>query len=325
MTLIVAGYTGVTLWGRKIYDRIFFVGDTLLSTEGRTDKRDRLIEIFKKVRSIPVKIWTPHFDTDGHFARYLESFSSSCVIAYAGSTLTFSHMLNGIQEHLGQLRYTFIDGQYKIVKHCSDDAIQKNYAETWADDIVFESRNLPALTADLQMEVISHVIRRALKDVSAHRLLDQNSFKSISCQLAVALYCWEARKPVLYHVEVVLTEDFPKYATLKYRQLGEQETAVLGKPLQREVVELMRAVRDAPESPAEKTRIGGQLDPGTDELKAAKTLLRKEILADEAGELNYIGGRIDCWEFSDRGHTKQWYELPAVSDSEEGSIISPDE
>lgn len=325
MTLIVAGYTGVTLWKKKNYDRIFFVGDTLLSAEGRTDARERLIEIFKKVRRIPVKIWTPHFDTDGHFSRYLESFSSSCVIAYAGSTLTFSHMLNGIQEHLGQLRYTFNDGQYKIVKHCSSEAIQKNYAVTWADDIVFESRNLPSLAADFQMEVISHVIRRALKDVSAHRLLDQNSFRSISCQLAVALYCWDARKPVLYHVEVVLTDEFPKYATLKYRRLGEQETVVLGASLQREVEELMREVRKAPESPAKKTEIGAQPDRGTDELKAAKALVRKEILADQEGDRNYVGGMIDCWEFSDRGHTEQWYELPEVLNSEEGLVISPDE
>jgi hypothetical protein len=126
-------------------------------------------------------------------------------------------------------------------------------------------------------------------------------------------------------VEVVLTDEFPKYATLKYRRLGEQETVVLGAPLQREVEELMQVVRKASESPAEKTKIGAQLDRGTDELKAAKALVRKEILADQEGDRNYVGGMIDCWEFSDRGHTEQWYELPEVSNSEEGTVISPDE
>lgn len=141
----------------------------------------------------------------------------------------------------------------------------------------------------------------------------------------MALYCWDARKPVLYHVEVVLTDEFPKYATLKYRRLGEQETVVLGASLQREVEELMQEVRKAPESPVEKTELGAQLDRGTDELKAAKALVRKEILADQEGDRNYVGGMIDCWEFSDRGHTEQWYELPEVLNSEEGLVISPDE
>lgn len=87
----------------------------------------------------------------------------------------------------------------------------------------------------------------------------------------------------------------------------------------------MREVRKAPESPAKKTEIGAQPDRGTDELKAAKALVRKEILADQEGDRNYVGGMIDCWEFSDRGHTEQWYELPEVLNSEEGLVISPDE
>lgn len=310
MTLIVAGYTGVASWNTKLYDRIFFVGDTLLSQDGRFDKRDRLIEIFKKIRSIPVKVWSPSFDLEGSFRRYFESFTSTCVIAFSGSALTFGHMINGIQEHLGQLRYTFVDGQFKIVKHCSDQAIQVNHAEFWDDDIVFDSRNLPALTADFQMEVISHVIRRALKDVSAHRLLDQSTFNAIRCQLAVALYCWEARKPALYQVEVVLTDEFPKYATLKYRRLEENEIVVLGRPLQEEAEQLMKTLREAPEPPARKSKPGAYHDRGTEDLRVAKGLVRKEILADEEGELNYVGGLIDCWEFAYNGSTEQWYERP---------------
>lgn len=318
MTLIVAGYTGSSGWGRKSYDQIFFVGDTLLSNDGRTGKRERLIEIFRKVRSIPVKIWIPQFDTEDYFSRYLESFSSTCVIAYAGSTLTFSHMLNGIEQHLSQLRYGYnvIDRQYEIVKHCSEGALGRDYSTFWAKDINFSSQNLPALTADFQMEVISHVIRRALKDVSAHRLLDQNSFNSIRCQLAIALYCWQTHKPVLYRVDVVLSEEYPRYATLECRRLGEHEVTVLGKPskpLQDEVQQLINESRKEPEPPVQKANPGEIPDRGTSDVRAAKAILRREILADEKQELNYIGGLIDCWEFSYHGHTENWYEKITLS------------
>ncbi|MCO6055594.1 hypothetical protein NG726_02745 [Pseudomonas sp. MOB-449] len=308
MTLIVAGYAGSTLFGRKRYDEIFFVGDTLLSQfNGVTERRDRLIEIYRKIRTVPVTVWTPHFDNEGYFSRYLEGFRSPCVIAFAGSALTFGHMLNGIQEHLGQLRYTFINQTYKIVKHCSNEAIKHNHAQTWAEDIVFEQHNVPKLTAELQMDVVSHVIRRALKDVSEPRLLDQRTFDSIRCELAIAMYCWEQRAPVLYHVEVVLTDEIPRTPTFTFRRLGEEETVVLGKPVHQQVRDLMQAVRYPAAPPAEPKR-GDPKERGRAEMCAAKQLLRAQIKEDLQRQGNYIGGYLDCWEFEQAG-ADQWYEL----------------
>ncbi|MFT9637679.1 hypothetical protein ACMZ49_10240 [Alcaligenes phenolicus] len=306
MTLIVAGYTGNTVFNHKSYNQIFFVGDTLLSGyNSETRQRDRLIEVYKKIRLLPVKVWVPKIDAEGYFRHYLPSFNGSCVIAFAGSALTFGHMLNGIQEHLAQLRYTHAEKTYKIVKHCSKEAMQTNYAQIWAEDLSFHYDNLPKLTADFQMEVISHVIKRALRDISGHRLLDQRSFDSIRCELAISLFCWEKCVPELFHVEVILTEEIPRTASFTYRKLGNEETVVLGKPIQKQVEEALHLVRNSIKSRETRMERGEGL--GGDEMNAIKSLIREHIQEDIKSEANYIGGHVDCWKFQ-HGEAENWYE-----------------
>lgn len=286
MTLIIAGHN------RSMFnDMVFFVGDSLLSAyNGKTHRRDRLIEIYKKIRSIPVVVWTPTFDRNDSFDGYSPAFKSNCVIAFAGSALTFGHMLNGIQEHLGQLRYTFFQQNYKIVKHCSHEAIRYSDTELWDEDIHFSQSHMPNLTADFQMEVISHVIRRALQDVSA-RVFDQASFEALRCELAIALYCWEKNASELFHVEIMLTDEVPKTPTFRVKKLAYTEILVLGKPIKEQAQTIFDEARHK----------------GGEGVQAAiQRLVREHISADIECDENYIGGKLDCWTFQ-RARPKQWY------------------
>jgi hypothetical protein len=307
MTLIVAGYSGQEFVGRACYDDTFIVGDTLLSQYNeRTQKRDRLIDTYKKIRAIPVRVWSPSFDSEGYFTDYHETFKSTCGIAFAGSALTFNHMLNGIQEHLGKLRYTFAHRTYQLVKHCAPTAIRHNSAEIWAEDIVFKGQNLPKLTASFQMEVISHVITRALKDVSGHRLLDRSTFASIQCEMAISLFCWEKRIHELYHVQLDLDmSELPCKAVHSIRKLDHGEIVVLGQT--RLQAEAESAMKEASVEVKAVERVLAPRSRGREPVRGAKEFIRKHILEDIASDSNYIGGYLDCWEFSEYGF-EQWYE-----------------
>lgn len=316
MTLIVAGYSSLNFLGYSHYDGTFMVGDTLLSQyNAETRNRDRLIETYKKIREIPVRVWVPHFDAEGYFNTYREAFTSTCVIAFAGSALTFNHMLNGIQEHLSQLRYTFTDRTYQIVKHCSPKSIRRNHVETWANDIVFECQNLPKLSASFQMEVISHVITRALKDVSAHRLLDQNTFAAIRCEMAVSLFCWEKDRHELYHVQVVLDmNELPCKASHLVRKLNNEEIVVLGQTSLQNEAEI--AVNDASLAVEAAERVITPSNRGHEVVRRAKEFVHKHIQADIANNSNYIGGHLDCWE-TGKFEIEKWHEQVQVESGQD--------
>lgn len=282
MTLIVVGYTGRKFFRKAIYDSTFFVGDTLISRDNPVrGGRDRMIENYQKIRTIPVTVCKPCFDTEGYFRGYQDSMRSKCVIAFAGSSLTFHHMLNGIQEHLRQLRYTFFDQTYKIVKHCSSEAITYNHAQVWDEDIFVADHNLPKLSASFVIEVVSHVIRKALKDVSGHRLLAPGEFDGLKCELAVATHCWETNKPSLFHIEVgVDTSSIPYQPTHYVRRLEEEEICVLG----------LRSEEEEARALLQEVRAQGK-----SERKAIEEFLRDKILEDLVAEQNYIGGFVDSW------------------------------
>ncbi|MGO3891107.1 MAG: hypothetical protein ACTJHW_09035 [Paenalcaligenes sp.] len=302
MTLIIAGYKNNRFWGEDQYDEIFIIGDTLISTlNAATGERDRLIDIYKKIRQTTVSVWSPSI-RDGYFEGYHSvAANSACAIAFAGSTLTFEHILNGIVDHLTQLRYTFSEESYKIVKHCSHEALKQTCTQVFSDGISFRWHDLPKLTADFQMEVISHVMRKALKDVSKHRLKDQQSFEAIRCELAVALYCHENDKPVLFHAEVVLSEEIPRYASFKYRKIEPNEVLVLGMQIQEAAHSAMQEFRH---------RQSQNPDEHDNEMCVAETLVRQYIQKDEADNANQIGGRIDCLKFKGRTFSERWYAKP---------------
>lgn len=206
MTLVIVGHEKkkdgwASAWGNdsapmKVRnDGLFAVSDSVITVNG-TNGETPLLSGLRKIHSVAIKFWKPYF-VGGYFRDYLEVASTSeCFVAFAGSTLTATHALDIISEHLGKLHISykrkpgrFEPGTYVVQRHCEYNDIRDTQEVIRWDEDMFMPPDLATLfTADYVSEVIEHSINVALKSAKRYRLTRQ-ALALMKTDFAAGLHC----------------------------------------------------------------------------------------------------------------------------------------
>ncbi len=247
MTLIIAGYehSKTPDHSRFIKDApphtpemkfsgIFAIADSAITAHkgGKT-----LLNGFGKIHEVEAKLWKPYFLPDGSFKDYFEVYESRrLLIGFAGSTLTAQHIINGITEHLGNLRISFSRKNdigpisYKVIRHCQKNPLASS-AETsyWDDDTFLNSDFEGLLTGEVIADIVEHSINNALRSASKYKL-DMDDFISMHTELICGTWCPHKKRHELYVFRMLSDrdEDGVLFAKTKKELVKENEVAVLG-------------------------------------------------------------------------------------------------
>jgi hypothetical protein len=201
MTLVIAGHNI-----RKDSRRPGFKGSTsglfVTADSTITNGRQTLLSGFKKVYEVPIKVYAPSI-VGGQFRGYhAVRLATNCFIAFAGSTITAQHILNGVTNHLSALRYAcegagqLIPGTYQILMDCQSNSL--NNSGTWWDDDMFLDRELEnLLSGEIVARTVLHVLRISLGSARRHKI-DQAGWESLLTQYVVGTYCEVDRRHKLY-------------------------------------------------------------------------------------------------------------------------------
>ena len=189
---------------KLVTNGLFAVADSLISTPGTHASRP-ILSGLRKIHPIAVQLWKPYI-VNREFRNYSEiHLSTQCFVAFAGSTLTATHVLNTISEHLGMLRITFESDdiathkpRYVVKRDCEYVHIRdtKKHIE-WSDDMYSSSDFENILTAEHIAEVIEHSINVAFNSAKRYRL-DENAFKQMQTEFVAGIQCPATRQYRLF-------------------------------------------------------------------------------------------------------------------------------
>ncbi|EKN3442207.1 hypothetical protein FG445_000844 [Yersinia enterocolitica] len=210
MTLIIATYNK----NREIV----FCGDALI-TGNLGLGNVKLLSSFRKIKNVPVNILKPDFGASGNIIRYDGMLQEHCcMIAFAGSTLVSQHIINNIEGHLKQLRFTYKEGQYKLEMICDNN---KNVMdEFWSDNMFNQSPTeiFEYLTKDFQISVIEHSIYKAIEDfIKEKERYNKNFFDT---QFIVGVSCHKSKTNHIFEIKMDFTDEPPKLI-IKEINIGE--------------------------------------------------------------------------------------------------------
>jgi len=201
MTLVIAGHNI-----RKDSSHPGFKGSAaglfVTADSTITTGRQTLLSGFKKVYEVPIKVYAPSI-VGGQFRGYhAVKLETSCFIAFAGSTLTAQHILNGLTNHLSALRYAhagagqLVPGTYQILMDCQSNSL--NNSGTWWDDDMFLDRDMEnLLSGEIVARTMLHVLRVSLGSAKEHKI-DQAGWETLLTQYVVGTYCEVERCHKLY-------------------------------------------------------------------------------------------------------------------------------
>ena len=203
MTLVIAGHDIKIDNARPGYvgtvQGLFVTADSTI-----TDGRQTLLSGFKKIYQVPIKVYRPSF-TGAHFQDYFSPrLETSCFIAFAGSTITAQHVLNGINNHLSLLRYGHegsgpgIPGTYQILMDCERNSLRDGNNQ-WAEDMFLDTDMEELLTGDVVARVVLHSIQCAHGSAKRHKI-DQRGWDSLLTQYVIGTYCEKEKRNRLFTV-----------------------------------------------------------------------------------------------------------------------------
>jgi hypothetical protein len=204
MTLVVLGHNfekGFS-WGSEdagmVPNGLFAASDSAITSNGAT-----LLGGFRKVYSVPIKIWKPYFlGQDFHSYRDVHH-ESECFIAISGSTLTAQHVLNSISEHLSKLRISYErpesygqPGRYIVIRHCQKNILHEDGTQ-WSEYTFTPNDFIDIENAEAVAVNIEYSINEALKSARKYKL-DENSLIAMYSEFAAGVYCPVTQKHKLY-------------------------------------------------------------------------------------------------------------------------------
>lgn len=216
MTLIIIGHEKAKdgyadAWPKKppktITPRsegLFAVADSIITGAGTNGDKPILSGI-RKVHHMPIKVFKPHF-VCRQFRGYLTSyFESGCLVAFSGSTLTATHAINTISEHLSKLQVTYSSeiitpttSGYLIQRHCEYNELRDAPGlRFWDDDMFIPSDFDGLLTGDYISTVIEHSINVALKSAKKYRLC-QRDIEMMRTDFVAGVYCPKTKQHEIY-------------------------------------------------------------------------------------------------------------------------------
>ncbi len=239
MTLIIAGHKFEKGFSWDESDKsleprgIFVASDSAITTvNGKI-----LLGGFKKVYTIPIRIYLPYF-VDSTFHSYKSVFyESNCFVAIAGSTLTAQHVINLITEHLSNLQISYfppskteMKGEYKVLRHCEENPLKEGAGVNVWDENIFYNENLSNIVeGDVFNDVIEHSINKALVSARKYKL-DEDSLRQMYTEFASGVYCPRSQSHTLFRYTTAnkLNEEGIYEVYARKEEVKPGEIAVLG-------------------------------------------------------------------------------------------------
>ena len=228
MTLVVAGF--------EKDGSIIFCGDSLITTKsnGSTVK---LTSFFRKIIPLEIIVRVPEIDPSGKIINYIESLCQHrCMIAFAGSTLVSQHIINSIQGHLKQIKYTYDSGVYDFSEGCTKGAGYKlimgcennNRAEKthWKEGMFAEPvKNANQLiNKNFLRKVFNHCIQKSMNEFYLN-INDEFNPEWFASDFIVALSCYETKKNHLFTFKMEFNES---EVNLIEKEINNNELAIIG-------------------------------------------------------------------------------------------------
>lgn len=183
---------------------LFAVADSSITTP-KSNGMQTVLGGFRKIYSIPVKVWQPYFNRV-YFNSYLEVYyEAECFVAIAGSTLTAQHVLNLISEHLSKIRISYersgercVPGRYVLIRHCQRNELEINQGIDEWDECMFTPRDyVDLVTAGDIAKIVEYSINEALSSARKYKL-DEASLKSMYSEFAVGIFCPKEKNHQLF-------------------------------------------------------------------------------------------------------------------------------
>lgn len=208
MTLIIAGHEQAADPWQQVWAKSDAVGEKKLAKDGLFAVADSVITIMgsggltpilsghRKIHGVPIKLWKPYFVGE-YFRSYpAPHYATECFMAFAGSTLTASHSLNLVTEHLSQLRISYkrattplTPDSYIVQRHCEYNILEDPKASgLWAEDMFLDSDIEGILTAEYISQVVEHSLNKAVESAKKHRLSEE-SFRNMHTDFLLGVHC----------------------------------------------------------------------------------------------------------------------------------------
>ena len=248
MTLIIVGHEKVKddfsqVWAHKEESKIslrskglFAVSDSVITANG-TQGEKPILSGLRKVHHVPIKLWKPYFVRED-FRDYLEVYiETGCFIAFSGSTLTATHALNTIIEHLAKLQISYklckesySPGEYIVQRHCEYNELRDSpEVVLWGEDMFLPRHFEGLLSYEFIASVIEHSINVALKSAKKYRLGPED-LDLMRTDFAAGIYCPRraSHHIFLYRMKERQNEDGIIEVFTEGEEVSEDQVVVLG-------------------------------------------------------------------------------------------------
>ena len=200
MTLIIAGHEQAADPWQKVWAKSGKATETKLAKDGLFAVADSVITIMgsggltpilsghRKIHGITIKLWKPYFVGE-YFKSYLSPhFETECFMAFAGSTLTASHCLNLVSEHLSQLRIGSKRATNPLTPRAYNILEDPKASGLWSEDMFLDSDFEGILTAEHIAQVVEHSLNKAVESARKHRLCEE-SLRNMHTEFLLGVHC----------------------------------------------------------------------------------------------------------------------------------------
>lgn len=222
MTLIIAGHhleKGIFENTSNHERGLFVVADSNITSGGTV-----LVNGFKKVVEIPIRIKGLNFLGD-YFNGYVGTrYESACFAAFAGSTLVAQHILNSMKNHLSDLYPTHNETGYELAMLCEKNKHLKN--TDYPDHMFLEHHLGNLLTGEYVSVVVGHSIQSVLEQAKKHDGMKKR-FSAFQAEFILGIHCPVLKQYQLYEYRILPHEEHT--AIVEKIVIPKGKVAVIGK------------------------------------------------------------------------------------------------
>ncbi|EOX2600883.1 hypothetical protein ACPENL_003141 [Yersinia enterocolitica] len=216
MTLVVAGFD---------YDgSVVFCADSLI-TGKNNGLSVKLVSSFRKIVPVELVINIPIIDRDGKILRYQQTLSEHrCMVAFAGSTLISRHIMNNIEGHLKQIKYTYNNDDYILIMGCEDNSSVEN--NCWDESMynIGDDNLYDLISKNFLVNLFTHCIKDSIKDFITQSSSEFNEawFRS---DFIIAFSCNAPKRNYLYTFKMNFDDSG---VSLIVNEIDKSELAIIG-------------------------------------------------------------------------------------------------
>ncbi|EGQ7759848.1 hypothetical protein ACOIXN_004381 [Vibrio vulnificus] len=224
MTLIIAGHTLERCFPGEASN--FDTGLFVSADSNITQNNVVLVHGFRKVYEVPVRVKALNFCGEW-FNGYLgTSHEYKSFVAFAGSSLVAQHIMNSIENHLGELYPTIVNGEYTLAMTCEKHKHlpQANYSQ----DMFLDSDIESLVTAEYLSMLVKHSIEAVIAYANGKGQMAR-LFSAYQAEFIFGIRCPNTREHCLYQYEIVEeVEGMYTKAIVKVEAIQKGSVAVIG-------------------------------------------------------------------------------------------------